>query len=207
MHQPRHIRIVQVTIDPVSSLQDVTYFSNDIDEQFYIHSQTGYVMVNSLKLITGNYTFSVNINATGVQGSPSTTIFVRVLPEFYFAATEQDGSYLAYIPTDAPVGTPALTIMPRFTLLTDTMFNCSIDEEPSFFIHPDGTVMLANTLNSNVLEQFTVKCSAIAPSSSIAIETLTVRVTIVIYLISGNNNIFAIPYNLVLLCVWIALSS
>ena len=193
VHQPRHTRIVQVAVDPVSVQDNIIYFSSDIDEQFYIHSHTGYVMVNTLELITGNYTFTVTATTSGEEGSASaiinTTVVVGVVPEFHFIGTEQDGDYVGYVPNDAPVGMQVLSIMPQFTLLTDTRFNCSTDEDTSFSVNSVGVVMLANVPNMSGLEQFTVKCLAITPSSDV-IETLTVNVTVVIYLISGNSNMF-----------------
>ena len=167
----------------MSSSQNVVYSSTDIDEQFYLHSQTGSVMVNTHTLVVGSYNFTVNATGGELDSVLSTIVFVRVSPEFYFANTEQDGSYLGYVSTDAPVGTQLTKIMPQFTLLNDTVFNCSIEGESSFFIGTSSRVTFIHSSTTG-LEQFIVMCSAIAPSLVI-IETLPVSITMVIYQISG----------------------
>lgn len=193
-HQPQHTKIVQLAV--VSSadieLQDVVYFSNDIADQFYLHSQTGYVMVDVVALIVGNYTFTANVSYTatgGIMESLSVAVIVRVLPEFYFTGTEQDGNYLAYVSTAAPVGTHVIRIRPHFTLLNDTVFNCSIDhaEEGSgllpLILTPTGSVFVNGSSNSGV-RQFVVVCLATSPASFVT-ETVRAFLTTVFYQLSG----------------------
>ena len=180
----------------VPILQNIVYFSNDIDDQFYLHSQTGYVMVDAGKLKEGNYTFTAYANYTamgGVMESLSVTIVVRVLPEFYFAGTEDDGSYLAYVSTEAPVGTYVMDIMPQYTLLYGTTFNCSLDRDEAgdnlaVSLYSD-TLVVTGTSSSGV-RQFVVVCLASEPSSSVVIETLRVLITIVFYQFSGIYDIY-----------------
>ena len=203
-HQPQHTRIVQLAVEPTpvsgmsnppSSLQEAIYFSNNIDSQFYLHSQTGYIMVDARELIEGNYTFTAYANYTAMISGFTTTmeslsvmVVVRVLPEFYFVGTEQDGNYLAYVSTDAPVGTHVTNITPQFTLLNKTMFAYSIDGVESSSLPVSftstGSLELTRSNNSAGVLQFVAVCSAAYPSSDV-IETLRVLVTIVFYQFSG----------------------
>lgn len=202
-HQPQHTRIVQLVVEPTPvsgvnnppSLQEVIYFSNDIDSQFYLHSQTGYVMVDAVELIEGNHTFTAYANYTAVisgftvtMESLSVMVVIQVLPEFYFVGTEQDGSYLAYVSTDATVGTHVTRIIPQFTLLNETTFNYSIDgvESSSLPVNftSTGSLELTRSINSAGVLQFVAVCLAANPSSDV-IETLRVLVTIVFYQFSG----------------------
>ena len=203
-HQPQHTRIVQLAVEPIAvsgssnppSLQEVIYFSNDINSQFYLHSRTGNVMVDAMELTEGNYTFIAYANYTVIisgttvaMESLSVMVVVRVLPEFYFVGTEQDGSYLAYVSTDAPVGTHVTRIISQFTFLNETMFSYSIDgvESDSLPVNFDsnGSLELTRSSNSAGVLQFVAVCSATDPSSSDVIETLRVPVTIVFYQLSG----------------------
>ena len=210
-HQPRHTRILQLAVEPalVSGsgmsnppiIQEVVYSSNDIDSQFYLHSQTGNVMVNAMELMEGNYTFTAYANYTAIVGFSATTeslsvvVVIRVLPEFYFVGTEQDGSYLAYVSTDTPVGMHVTRIMPQFTLLNETMFSYSIDGTESSSLPVNltstGSLELTSSSTTGVL-QFVAVCSANDPSS-VVIETLRVHVTIVFYQLSGMHDL---PYHI-----------
>ena len=200
-YQLQHTKIVQVAVEPSNMysppprLQDVVYFSNDIDSQFYLQSQTGYVLVDAVELVVGNYTFIANANFTANGQSVESlavNVTVRVLPEFYFAGTEEDGGYLAYVSTDLYAGAEVTRIIPQFTLLHETTFNCSIDE-----IQGSGSFSAVTLLSSSSLvldnisadagvQQFIIICLAINPSS-VVIETLRENVTIVFYQISGNH--------------------
>ena len=200
-YQPQHTRILQLSVEPLAinpgppELRDVVYFSNDIDSQFYLHSRTGYVMVDAIELTEGNYSFTAYANYTAVVGdaintaeSLSVMVVITVMPEFYFAGTEQDGSYLAYASTNLPVDKKVTRIKPQFTLLNQTMFNCSFDGEESsslpIILTPTGYISRrTGTSNAGLLE-FGVLCLAYGPSS-VVIESLRVHVTILFYQPSG----------------------
>ena len=206
-HQPQHTRIVQLAVEPAVSsgmtnpagLQQVVYFSNDINNQFYLHSRTGNVMVDAMELIEGNYTFTAYANYTAIVGltvtmeSLSVMVIVRVLPEFYFVGIEQDGSYLAYVSTDAPTGTHVTRIIPQFTLLNETIFSYyAIDgvESSSLPVNltATGSLELIGSSNTSEVLQFVVVSLAI-DSSSVVVETLRVLVTIVFYQLSGMHQL------------------
>ena len=203
-YQSQHTRILQLSVVPLVNnfglrdppeLQDIAYFSNDIDSQFYLHSRTGRVMVDAIELTEGNYTFTAYANYTTIVGDIinatellSVMVDIRVMPEFYFVGTEQDGRYLAYVSTNAPVGTQVTRVIPQFTLLNQTMFNCSLDEEESsslpIILTSAGSLQLTGTSNTAGLLELGVLCLAYGPSL-VVIESLRVHVTIVFYQLSG----------------------
>ena len=191
-HQPRHNPIVEVRINPALGigspmLQNIFYYSYDINEQFYLHSQLGRVAVNTVDLIEGDYVFTVYANYTtgnGVMETVSATVSITVLPEFYFVGTEQEGGYLAYNHYNMPLGTHIVTITASYTRLTDTVFSYALapDTNTTNFkvsLNPDGTIT-RGSYNYTGVQQFAVVCTAFSQSAGVT-ETLEVNVTVVIY--------------------------
>ena len=191
---PRHHVIVEVRVNPnpidisITIQQDsIVYYSYNINEQFYLHSQLGRVAVNTVDLTEGDYVFTVYANYTtgnGVMETVSATVRITVSPEFYFVGTEPEGGYLAYTHYLRPLGAHVITIRTNYTRLTDTVFSYALAPDTNTInsrvvLSPDGLITRAS-YSVTGLQQFTVICTANSSSAGV-VETLSVNVTIVLY--------------------------
>ena len=197
-YQPRHHVIVDVRVTPnpidasiIIQQDSIIYYSYNIDEQFYLHSQSGQVAVNRVDLIEGDYVFTVYANYTtgnGEMETVSATVSITVSPEFYFVGTEPEGGYLTYTSRDRPIGAHLLMIRLNYTRLIDTVFSYVLAPDTDTTnsrasLNPDGSVT-KTSYNATGVQQFTVICSATSSSAGV-VETLVVNVTIVLYDPSG----------------------
>ena len=191
-YQPRHHVIIEVRVNPAPGignpmLQNIVYYSYNVDEQFYLHSQLGRVAVNTVDLTEGDYVFTVYANYTtgnGVMETVSATVNITVSPEFYFVGTEPEGGYLAYTHYLRPLGAHVVTIRTNYTRLTDTVFSYALAPDTNttnsrVSLNPDGSVRRAS-YNFTGVQQFTVLCTANSSSAGV-VETLSVNVTVVLY--------------------------